>query len=1031
MNLTGASIKNNRVTILSLIIIIVLGLVEYSQLSRDSMPSFTVRVATIVTRFPGASPERIESLISEKIEKVIQEIPEVKTITSTNRTGISIINVTLFDYVNESRIQPIWDRARTKIESIRRDLPSGIIGPDLEDEDIGVVYGIFVGLEADGFEYNELKKYADELRDDLIALENASRVIIGGEVKERIYVEYENARLSKIGLSASQLQNIISRSNIIIPSGQVNLGQERIIVESSGNFESIDAVRNLLIPIGNGESVFLGDVANVRRGYISPKESIVRVNGNKAIILYVSLKENANIIHLGKSIDELLLRYNQQLPVGIQAMRIVSQDIDVQQKVSDFTGNLIQSIVIVLLVILVVLSWRAGLVIASLIPASMVLTFWLMSLFDVGLNQVTLASLIMALGLLVDNGIVIVESLLEKRSQGQSRLEAAVNSSKEFMAPLLSSTLTTCAAFLAFYLAQSTMGEIMGNIFLVITMTLLSSWILSFTFIPLFGVFLLKIKQKKDTPSGFDRFKSYYNRFLNYCLSKPLYIIIGIVILFALSLYGFGRIPSIFMPPSDRKLVTVEMELPLGTNINKTDDNIATLEKFIRDSLLVNENRETGVADWSSYIGRGPESYDLAYRQGQANSSYAYMLLNTTSNQANDLVIRKLGNFSRQKILDADVKVKRLVGAGAAKVPIEIRLFGKDVDELFRIADRIKSKLVQIPGTKNVVDNWGPIIKKVFIDIDDHKLSRSGLTHQDVALSLSTTLSGYNVGDYREGDQNIPITMKAQGNENLSYTDLENMVLFAQNTGVNVPLIQVADISLEWQYPKIIRRNLTRSITIESEVEEGHITSEIMEIIQLWMEEESKNWTTGVTYEYGGDAEGSNEAMSAIAVKLPFSLFIIILLLVIQFNSIRKASIILFTIPLAIIGATGGLLLTGEFFSFTAFLGIISLAGIIINGAIVLIDKTGYELMHGHSLIDSIKKAANDRISPILLTTLTTSCGMIPLWLGGGELWRPMSISIIFGLLFGTIILLIFVPVVFLLLFRQKSSVIDNEKPTG
>lgn len=1026
MNLTGLSLKYNRITLLALAVVIILGLVEYGNLSRDSMPPFTVRIATIITQFPGASPERVESLISDKVEKVLQEIPEVKTVTSISRTGVSIVKMTIREDVPESKLQSIWDLARRKIENIKKDLPDGIYGPNLNDENIGVVYGIFVGLESDGFEYNELKAYADDLRDDLIALDDAAKVIIGGTVEERTYIEYNDAKLAQVGLTAGQLQNIISESNIIIPSGQINLGEERIILESSGNFESIEAIQNLVVPVGiQGETVLLGDLAKVERGYVSPVESIVRINGNQALALYVSVKEGANLIELGKDVDKLIQVYNEtKLPYGIKAMRIASQDKAVQKKIEVFISNVFQSIVIVLLVILLVLGWRPSIIIASIVPGTMVLTFLLMGLFDVGLNQVTLASLIMALGMLVDNGIVMVEGLLEKLQAGQSKFEAAVNSAKEFMVPLLISTLTTSAAFLSFYLADGTMGDMMGNIFLVITMALLSSWLMAFTIIPLFGNALLKVTQGEEAHKTiFDYFKGYYNRLLDRALKKPGLTILIITVLFFISLYGFTFIPSIFMPPNDRNLVIVDINYPLGTKIETTDSRVALLDSYIKDSLLANETNEEGIMDWSSYIGKGPEAYDLGYSAGQPNSAYAHMLLNTTSDYANDIVINKLGDFAGKNLFDAEIKISRLVGSGGAVAPIEIRITGDEPDELFRIADRIKTKLFQTPGAINVTDDWGARIKKIYVKIDAHKLSRAGLTNQDVAVSLLTSLDGFEVGEFRNDDQSIPITMKREGTESMTYTDIKNLNVFSQSRGTSIPLSQVAEIEVPWQYSKILRRNLKRSLTIQAGVTDGYLASDIMdEVIRPMMNEEAQKWDNGYTYEYGGDAEGSNDAMGAVIQNLPLSFFIIILLLVIQFNSIRKATIIFITIPLGIVGVTGGLLGAGSVFSFTAFLGIISLAGIIINDAIVLVDKIGSELEGGKGLLESIKQAASDRFSPILLTTLTTSCGMVPLWTGGGALWSPMAIAIIFGLLFGTVILLIFVPAIFKLLFKNKQE---------
>ncbi|MGF1565923.1 MAG: efflux RND transporter permease subunit [Flavobacteriales bacterium] len=1024
MNLTKLALTYNRVTMLALLVVVVMGLVEYEKLSRDSMPPFTVRVATIITQFPGASPERVESLISDKVEKVLQEIPEVKTITSISRTGVSIVKLTVRDDLPASRLQETWDLARRKIENIKNDLPDGIYGPSLNDEDIGVVYGIIVGLESDGFDYKELKQYGEMLRDEIVALDDAAKVILGGTVEERIYLDYDDAKLAQTGVTSGQIKNIISESNIIIPSGQINLGEERIILETSGNFESVESIENLVISVGaKGETVVLADLATVSRDYISPKESIVRINGNQALTLFVSVKEGANLISLGEDIDDLIQKFNTTtLPLGLNAVSVASQDKEVKKKIDVFIANLAQSIVIVLLVILVVLGWRPGVIIATMVPGTIVLTFLLMGVFGVGLNQVTLASLIMALGLLVDNGIVMVEGLLEKIHAGQSKFDAAVNSAKEYMTPLLISTLTTSAAFLSFYLADGAMGDMMGNIFLVITMALLSSWLMAFTIIPLFGNALLKAHNaEEEHKTIFDALRGGYNKALLWVLAKPLSTLLAIAVLFALSVYGFTFIPSIFMPPSDRNLVVVDITYPLGTKIETTDSKVALLENHINEKLRATAAGQEGVTTWSSYIGKGPEAYDLGYFAGEPNSSYAHMLINTTSNSANDTVIDELRAFAAKHLIDAEVKINRLVGSGGAAAPIEIRISGNDPDELFKIADRIKGELLQTPGTINVTDDWGARIKKIYVNIDENKLARSGLTHQDVAISLLTSLDGFEVGEYRDENQSIPITMKRDAIEHLAYNDIQNLNVFSQSRGTSIPLSQVATIEVPWQYSKLLRRKLKPSLIIQAGVANGYLASELMDdVIRPMMEDETKNWKSGYSYEFGGDAEGSNDAMGAVVVNLPLSFFIIILLLVIQFNSFRKAGIILMTIPLVLVGVTGGLLGAGAFFSFTAFLGVISLAGIVINDAIVLIDKMGTELKEGRGLMESIIKAANDRFSPIMLTTLTTSCGMVPLWTGGGQLWSPMAITIIFGLLFGTIILLIFVPVAFLMLMRRS-----------
>lgn len=1004
-----------------LLMVFVIGLAGYNSLPRDSMPPFTIRVATIVTNFPGASPDRVESLITDKVEEVAQEIAEVDFISSESRTGLSIVSVSLKDDVAPDNLQAIWDRLRRKINGIKNDLPSGIKGPNLNDDDVGVVYGIIVGLESDGFSYAELKEYAEELRDALIKLQDAAKVEIGGIIEEQIFVDFDNAKLANLGLSSSQLQNIIGATNIIIPAGEVNYGNERIILEPSGNLEELESLQRLLINVGNGETVFLGDITDVYRDYISPRESIVSVNGNEALSLYISLKDGANIIKLGEDVDALLADYNAGLPVGINAMRIASQDFDVDKNISDFVNNVLQSVLIVLLVMLAFLGLRTGLVVASLIPSATILTLLLMNVFGVGLNQVSLAGLIMALGMLVDNAIVVAESIMVKMERGEKPLDAAISSSKELIVPLLISSLTTSAAFLAFFLAESEMGEIMGPLFSVITMALLSSWLMALTVVPMFAVAFFKVSKraKENKPSMFDRMAVYYSRLLEVYLRRPLMLIGLIVLLFFTSIFGFTFLPFVFMPDSERNLVTLDMNYPLGTNIETTEEAVKNIERFITDSLLVGENKARGILDWSAYIGEGPNMYDLGYSPGEPNSGYAHMLLNTSSGDDNLMVINKLERFVFSAIPEAEFTIKRLTSGGGAAVPIQVRISGEDPVELFKIVENIKQKLYTIPGTKNVDDNWGPKIKKFYVDIDASRLSRAGVSNQDVAVSLNTLLSGQEVGQFREDVNTIPIIMREEGSKNITYDEMETLSIFSQSTGQNVPLAQVATVIPEWQFAKVLRRDLTRTVTVESDLLDGYTAGDVTGILRPWLEDEAKSWKDKYAFEFGGESETSSEAMQAVIDKLPLSFFIILLLLIIQFNSIRKTALVLITIPLGFIGIVAGLLITGTNFSFTGFLGLISLAGIVINNAIVLIDRINIERdENGKDPYNAIVAAGFERFRPILLTTFTTSLGLIPLWLGGGLMWKPMAIGIIFGLFFATVITLLFVPALYKLLFR-------------
>lgn len=1021
MNLTAIAIKNSRVTYLLLGIMCILGISGYSSLSRDSMPPFTIRTASIVTVFPGASPERIELLVTDPLEKVVQEIPEVDYIDSESRTGVSIIKVALKESVAASEMQPIWDRLRRKVDGVA--MPSGVSqAPNLKDEGLGETFGIALGLENDGYEPKELEKYADRLRNRLIRLPDAAKVELTGVLERRIFIEYNDAGLAKVELSANELKNIISGTNIVIPAGEISIEEERVILEPSGSFESIADIESMLIPVGNGgETVYLKDIATVYEDYISPREIIVRMNGEPGIGLHISLKEGANIVQLGEDVDQLLSQFNETLPVGITSRRIASQDTSVSESVSDFVSNLYQSVLIVLAVMLLFLGFRTGVVVASLIPTAMVMAIFLMGVFDIGLNQVSLAALIMALGMLVDNAIVMAESMMVKMERGSTAVDAAISSSKELMIPLLTSSLTTSAAFLSFFVAESTMGEIMGPLFSVITITLISSWLMALTIVPMLAIMVIRVKQNttEKKPGFFDRLIVYYQQIIVRALRRPVLVLVSVMACLALSLMGVGSLGFVFMPDSERNLVTVDIIMPTGTSLETTAWQVNRIEQFLRDSLLVNENRPRGVQDWSSFIGKGPESYDLGYQPEQKQSSYAHLLVNTSDGRDNQLVIDQISAFAFNNLPDAKVTAKRLGSGGGAAVPIQIRISGPDANQLSRIAAETKQQLRSIAGSNNVDDDWGPRIKKVYVDINPSKLNLNGLTNQDVALSSYTTLSGFTVGEYRENEDNIPISMRTEGSLQVAYEDLEGMNIYSQQTGRTVPMAQVADISVDWQLAKILRRNLMRTVTVESELLAGYTATEVTTPLKAWLAAQRKTWGREYRYELGGESEASGKAINAVIAKLPISFFIIILLLIMQFNSVRKGSIVLLAVPFGIIGVVGGLLLTNTNLSFTGILGIISLAGIVINNAIVLIDRIQLELDENQrSPYDAVIMAAQERFRPILLTTFTTSLGLIPLWLGGGPMWEPLAIGIIFGLLFATVITLVLVPVLYKLFYR-------------
>ncbi|WP_282117130.1 efflux RND transporter permease subunit [Cellulophaga baltica] len=1033
MNLTQFSIKNNRVVLSILAVVMLMGLVGYETLSRDSMPPYTIRVASIVSTFPGASPQRVEELVTDRIEKVAQELPELKKVTSTSRTGLSVVQVELVMQVEPENLQAVWDRLRRKLSGIQG-LPSSV-SPQLNDDGIGEVFGIAVGLTSDGFSYSDMKDYADDMRDDLIKLPDAAKVEINGDQSERVFVEFDNTKLKSYGLTANGLQSLISSTNILSSGGQINVGDERIVLEPTGNFNDITDIEEMLIPLGEGSKVLpLKDITKIRKGYINPPTQIVSINGKNSLSLHVSLKEGANIIELGEDLDVVLKEWQEKLPVGLEVSRLASIDSYIDLKISSFIGNLLQAIGIVLAVMLIFLGLRTGLVIASLIPIVTITTLFVMGLIDVGLNQITLAALIMALGMMVDNGIVVAESVMVKMENGADVKKAAIDSCSELFTPLLISTLTTSAAFLSFYMAESVMGDIMGPIFVVITIALVSSWIISLSIITLFCVFFFKVKKKEEGKVGFlDRLinglKSKYKDLILVALSWKRTVLVGVLGMFVLSILGFGLLAFVFFPDSDRNMITADINLPEGTKIERTQELVTSIEAFMKNELQVSKDTAEGIVDWSAYIGEGPSAYDLGYNPDEANSNYAHILINTSNFLVNNEMVKKLDSFSYASFPNADIKVG-LLGSGGGGTPIEIKVSGDDPNKLAEISENIKAKLFSISGTKNIKDNWGPKGKKFIIDIDQSKAQLAGVTNQDIATSLQTVLDGFSTGEYRENDKSIPIVMLSDQDKEQSLASLETLNIYAQNSGKSVPLLQVASIVPQWQYTRIKRLNLTRTINVSSELTEDGNASAITAEITPWLEEQSAIWGSDYEYNLGGDAESTAENMGAVAAYLPLSAFIIVMLLIIQFNSFRKMAMIVCTIPLGVIGMVLGLLIFNVPFGFMAFLGVISLAGIVINNAIVLVDRIEMEENEvKRKPQDAIIAACLQRFRPILLATFTTVLGLIPLYLGGGEMWEPMAVTIMVGLLFGTVITLLFIPAFYSVLYKvdYKGYIFNNE----
>jgi len=1015
MSITRLAIQNNRTTLVFIAVLILLGIQAYQSIPRAYDPGFIIRAAQVITYFPGGSPERVEQLISDKIEKVVQELPELDFVKSVSRTGVSIVTINIKEsYTN---MRPIWDSLRRKIDKVSGDLPDGVIGPNVNDE-FGDVFGIVMTLTGEGYSYAELKDVADNARDVLLHIPDAAKVEIHGTQEERIFVEYDNARLSDLNITPLQLSQILANQNVVVPGGSVRLGKERIELEPSGNFDSVKDIRWATIQIpGSDEVLYLEDIAKIKRDYIDPAKILVKSTGTPALAIAISMREGGNNIALGRDIVDTIEAFEAQLPIGLEFKLINFSPKEVEDKVNDFVSNLLQAVAVVAAVMLFSLGLRTGIVVSTLIPVSMIVTVFVMNYLNIGLDQISLAALIIALGMLVDNGIVMSESIMVQMNQGKNAVDAAVNSADELKIPLLTSSLTTSAAFLPIFLAESSMGEYTAALFQVVTITLLCSWLLSLTLIPLMCVFFLK--SKKIQEESFDKgFYPIYRSLLLVLLKNRAISVVTVFALFVFSIQAMKMIPNIFFPPSDRPFFKLDIELPSQTAIEQTELVIADIESYMK-TLKVNDTQTQGITNWITYIGSGGARFLLTHSPKPANPAYSLMIINTTGPETNRAVMNKLENYINQHHPDARPTLRLIENGKAIINPVEIRVFGKDIDRLFAIIDEIKQKLSKNSQLKTITDDWGQRIKKLTVDVNQEKAKRAGVTSQDIAISLQTSLSGYEMTEYREGETSIPVILRTRAADRQDIGKIEALSVFSQASGESLPLEQVANINIEWEPAKILRRDRLMAVAVGAQLKEDYTATEGFAEIDEWLQEYSRNWPIGFYYEYGGELESSGESSKSIADKLPIAVFIIVMLLVMQFNSLRKPFIILTTIPLGVIGVIWGLIIANSFFGFMTLLGIISLAGIVINNAIVLLERIKIEIdINKLPPQQAIIEAAQRRMRPILLTTATTVLGLVPLYLGGGEMWEPMAVGIMAGLLFSTLLTLGFIPVLYSILYR-------------
>lgn len=1012
--LTRFALENTRITLVFLVAIIALGVTIYLDYPRQEDPTITIREAVVTAQFPGMSPERVEDLITRPIERAIRELPEVDEIRSDSKTGVAVVHVTIGDTYTD--LQPIWQKLRDRMSDLAPDLPSGTAGPFVNDE-VGLTAIATIAIWADGFDIGEIADVAKDLRDALYTLDGIKKVELYGIQDERFYLEVRNAKLAELGISPGVIVDTLQSQNIVLPGGTIDASGTNVVIEPSGNFNSVEELGSVtIVSPTTGESIPLTDIVTLERKPIDPPDRPVYYNGHQAVVVSVSIIDGINAVSFGDHMIDKVDAVEQTLPVGYVLEYATFQPDLVEAAVSDASSNVYQTLVIVLVVVMLFLGLRSGLIVGAIVPLAMLLAIVVMRMLGIELQRVSIAAMIIALGLLVDNGIVVAEDIRRRVDAGSERKKAALAAGRSLAVPLLTSSLTTILAFLPMMLAVGSAGEYTRSLSQVVIVVLLGSWFLAMTATPTLSAWLLPkppntpVKPADEGGSAESGFYRVYADLLRRILTLRLPFLAVVVVLFVGALAVFQTIPKEFFPDSDRNQFLVYVDLPAGTSVNETDRVVREFTTWLADGEA-NPDVESAIG----YVGDGGPRFVLSLPPIDPDPHLAFVTVNTTSFQVVAAQIEKTRDHLATAFPEARGRVKMMWLGSSESGLVEIRLSGPDAENLFREAAVVERALREIPGTLNVSSDWENKILKLRVEVDQPQAQRAGVTSEEIAQSLATFISGYEVTDYREGDMIIPVVLRGTDAERDDLAALQSINVYSASKNVHVPLPQVARLIPQWQLGRIKHLDQQRTVTIEA-VHRWMTAGELVAAMLPTLE--ALDLGPGATWAIGGELENSSEAQSNLFVTMPYCIAAIVILLIWQFNSFRRPLIILLTVPLSFIGAVVGLIVMQAPFGFMVILGLFSLAGIIINNGIVLIDRIEQEREAGLSVGEAIVRAAVLRFRPIMMTTTTTVLGLIPLILFGGPLWYGLSNVIAFGLAVGTVLTLGVVPVLYSLFFE-------------
>lgn len=1008
-NLSAWALDHQPLIRYLIVVLMLSGVYAYFALGRMEEPAFTMKAMVLQVSWPGATAEDMAFQVADKLEKELQETPWLDFITSYSKPGESTLMISLQESTPRDAVPDAWYQVRKKVNDMRHELPSGVIGPFFNDE-FGDVFGSIYAFNADGFDYAELEHYVDRVRQELLRLDQVSKVEIMGEQEEKIYVEVSDNKLASLKVSPLPIFSAMDAQNAMEPAGRMVTASDQVPLRVNGDFDSLEGIRGIGIE-AEGRIFRLGDIADVRRGYVDPAVFKMRFNGREAIGLGIAMREGGNILELGKTLEATMARLQRDLPVGIEFHQVSNQPQVVKESVNDFMKTFLEALAIVIVISLFSLGLRTGLVVALSIPLVLAMTFLIMKVVDIDLQRISLGALVIALGLLVDDAIIAIEMMALKLEQGWDRVQAATFAYSSAAFPMLTGTLITVAGFLPIGLARSSAGEYTFSIFAVVGISLLVSWVVAVVFTPYIGYKLLSTsKISHDEQAVYQ--KSFYRAFrwlVEGCLRWRWLVILLTAVAFAVSLWAFQFVPQQFFPESQRPELIVDMRLPEDASFAATEAQVKRLEAH----LVGDDN----IVNYVSYVGGGAPRFFLAMDVQQKSPNFAQLIIMTKDEEAREAVLTRLRELFKEDFPQVLGRVSRLPNGPTAGYPVQFRVSGENPDRLRAIAADLAELMRANPYTRNVNNDWNEMIKVMRLEVDQDKARQMGVSTQDVSRNLHLLLNGLAVTQYREGDKLIDVVIRARPEENGSFEYLEDLNVHTSQ-GRFVPLGQLVRIHYSFE-PGIIRhRNRSPAITVQADIVDGVQAPDVTTQIDATLEPLRANLPDGYRIEVAGTLETSQKSQASIFAGMPLMGGIILTLLMIQLRSFSNTLLVILTAPLGMIGVSLFLLIFQQPFGFVAMLGVISLSGMIMRNSVILVDQIQQDIAAGLSTWEAIVDSTVRRFRPIMLTAFTAILAMIPLT--QSAFWAPMAVAIMGGLLVATLLTLLFLPALYAAWFRVR-----------